>query len=182
MIGPVDIERVQFKTTRVKEGYDQDEVDAFLDRAADALKTQIEYANKAEGDNVRLRSEVATLKRQLQAYTDAPTGVLELVKTEQPEPTAMAGRLLELAQQTADEVTARAQREAADIAARARAIADETLEEAQREANEKRRAAEVEAYNAEQRLVAAKASERRQRDFLHSVAAEVTAAASKLEG
>ena len=178
MIGPADIERVQFSTTRLKEGYDQDQVDSFLDRVADSLRKELEGRVTAEAEASRLRTRYEELKRQHDAYTDAPTSVVPVP----PEPTAMAGRLLELAQQTADEVTARAQAEAVDIQRRAEESARETIAEGVREAEQRRRAAESEAYASEQKLIAVKAAERRQHDFLNTIAAEVTAVAQKLEG
>lgn len=149
VLGPVDIEHVEFKVTRLKEGYDQDEVDNFLDRVADSLRSALSSNGNLESESVRLRQENATLKRQLEASSEAPTQQIPLV---QPEPTAAAGRLLELAQKTADEVIAKAQAEAVEIQKRADANARDTLSEAVAEGNRRKQAAEAAAYQAEQQL------------------------------
>lgn len=149
MIDPHDIERVQFKVTRLKEGYDQDQVDNYLDRVADALRSIIETSAVQEGENVRLKRELAEAKRRVTALTDAPTQALPV-----QDGTAAAGRLLELAQKTADEVVAKAQAEAVEIARRAQQSADEALAAAVDEAFARKRKAESDAYRAEQELAA----------------------------
>lgn len=152
MIDPQSIERVQFKVTRLKEGYDQDQVDNYLDRVADALRSAHNDANALEAENVRLKRELAETQRRITALTDAPTQALPV----QQDGTAAAGRLLELAQKTADEVVAQAQGEAVAIQQRADASAHETLNAAVEEANRRKRAAEADAYRAEQELAAIK--------------------------
>lgn len=170
VLGPADIERVQFKVTRVKEGYDQDEVDNFLDRVSETLRQALSSNGNMEAENVRLRSENATLKRQLTAASEAPTQALPPVPAEAPkvEPTVAASRLLELAQKTADEVVAQAQKNAADIQARADENARDTLNKATNDADARRRKAEAEAYGAEQEL--AKIKETRDATRSHLVA------------
>lgn len=146
MVDPQDIERVEFSTTRLKGGYDPDEVDNFLDRVADTLRSKDETLAQRDGEIVTLRRRVAELERQA---NDTPTTQLPVF---QPEPTAAAGRLLELAQKTADEVIAQAQGEAVEIQRRADENAHETLNAAVEEANKRKRAAEAAAYKAEQDL------------------------------
>lgn len=146
MVDPQDIERVEFSTTRLKAGYDPDEVDNYLDRVADALRSRNEELNRANGEIVTLRRRIAELER---AANDTPTTQLPVF---QSEPTAAAGRLLELAQKTADDVIAQAQAEAVEIQKRADANAHDLLNEAVEEANKRKRAAEAAAYKAEQDL------------------------------
>lgn len=106
---PADIDRKEFKTTRVKEGYDQDEVDAFLDAV------QKDYAFLQQ-TVAKLDDENATLRRIVEASKEAPTAVLTAV----PEkPSAVAERLLEAAEKAA-----------AEHEAEARAKADEVVREA----------------------------------------------------
>lgn len=111
MISPADIEKIQFSPTRIKEGYDQNEVDTFLDRV------QEDYA-KALADVERWRLEAERLKRLLDAAADTPTAVLP--KT----PAGSAEKILVLAQRTADQLQADANSEAGQIRAAANADAD----------------------------------------------------------
>ena len=146
MIDPQDIERVEFATTRLKAGYDPDEVDNFLDRVAADYRSVLSSNALHEQDNARLKRRVAELERRAD---DTPTTQLPVVA---PDPTAAAGRLLDLAQRTADEVIAQAQAEAVAIQQRADESARDTLNEAVEEGNKRKRAAEAEAYRAEQDL------------------------------
>jgi DivIVA domain-containing protein len=146
MVDPHDIERVEFSTTRLKAGYDPDEVDNYLDRVADTLKARNEALNKANDEIVLLRRRVAELER---AANDAPTAQLPAVA---PAPTEAAGRLLDLAQKTADEVIAQAQAEAVEIQRRADENARDTLNAAVEEGNRRKRDAEAAAYKAERDL------------------------------
>lgn len=146
MIDPRDIERVEFSTTRLKSGYDPDEVDNFLDRVAGTLRTVLTSNGEMSEENARLKRRVAELERRAD---DTPTTQLPLVA---PDPTAAAGRLLELAQKTADDVIAQAQAEAVAIQQRADENARDTLNSAVAEGNQRKRKAEAEAYKAEQDL------------------------------
>lgn len=151
MIDPQSIEEVQFKTTRVKEGYDQDEVDNFLDRVADALRSALGSNGNLVAENERLRRKVAELERAAHHKAEALTMELPVV---QSQPTEAAARLLELAQKTADDVVAQAQQNAVDITARADESARDIVNEATNEADRRKRAAEAEAYRAEEKLKA----------------------------
>jgi DivIVA domain-containing protein len=146
MIDPQDIERVEFSTTRLKGGYDPDEVDSFLDRVADTLRAVNDSNGNLEAENVTLRRRVAELERRAD---DTPTTQLPVIQAAQ-EPTAAAARLLDLAQKTADEVTAQAQAEAVEIIKRADESARDITNAATVDADNRRRAAEAEAYRAEQ--------------------------------
>lgn len=103
MISPADINRKQFATTRIREGYDQNEVDDFLDRV------EVDYANALkENDALRRRP------------TNPPEAVTQVVPV---TPSASAERLLEAAQKIADEVVAEANVEAGKIRDAADAVA-----------------------------------------------------------
>lgn len=151
MIDPREIEEVEFKTTRFSEGYDQDEVDNFLDRVALELRNAHTSNSNLEAENQRLRRKVAELERVAQNHSEAPTTQLPVI---QAQPTESAARLLELAQKTADDVVAQAQQNAVDITARADESARDIVNEATQEADRRRRAAEGEAYRAEEKLKA----------------------------
>lgn len=112
MITPADIDKKKFGTTRLKEGYDQDEVDAFLDRvAAEYRQTLKQMAEQQE--------EIGRLRRALDsAKNEAATQVLPVA------PAASAERILVAAQRTADQVEAEANIEAGRIRAVARAEAE----------------------------------------------------------
>ena len=153
MVDPQDIERVEFSTTRLKAGYDPDEVDNYLDRVADTLRSRNEQLNKANEEIVTLRRRLAELERRA---NDTPTAQLPMI-TDRPAsapPSEQAARLLELAQKTADDVTAQAQKEAVDIVARADESARDIVNKATVDAEQRRRAAEAQAYKAEQDLAA----------------------------
>ena len=70
MLTPKDIDEMQFRATRLKEGYDQEEVDSFLDRVA------ADYA-LALNDLAKAQDQVASLKRRNEALTNQPTEALD---------------------------------------------------------------------------------------------------------
>lgn len=95
------INNKKFRTTRIREGYDPNEVDLFLDAVAETVKSL--------GDQVISLSQRTT--QQL------PTGAVE--------------RVLAVAQRAADEVEAEANHKAAQIIAEATAKAEEIERQAQ---------------------------------------------------
>lgn len=98
MFTPADIQNVRFATTRLREGYDQDEVDAYLDGLADQLKVMEERIRTLQGDNDTLR----------RLRDEAPTAVIA-------PPAPSADGILRLAQETADKHVALAKAEADEI-------------------------------------------------------------------
>jgi DivIVA domain-containing protein len=86
---PEDVRNKQFSTVRMKEGYNEDEVDAFLD--------------EVEAEVARLGDELAIAREQLAAAAPVP---------EAAGTSAAAARILEMAQRTADEYVAEARRKA----------------------------------------------------------------------
>ncbi|PRX98496.1 DivIVA domain-containing protein [Allonocardiopsis opalescens] len=154
---PADVRNKQFSTTRLRPGYDEEEVDAFLDEVEAELDRLIQ-------ENEELRAKLAeSLRGKPLGMASAP--VMDPVRQElppeppkpepQPEPRpepplpmAMgmpqggednmdtAARVLALAQQTADQAIADARREADETLGRARHEADSILGKARRQAEQ----------------------------------------------
>src|ERR1017187_7103958 len=140
---PADVRNKQFSTTRLRPGYDEEEVDAFLDEVEVGLDRLIQEnedpgAKRAEslrGDKVpmsALSSPLADPAPERMAPEPPPRPEPE----RRPEPQRMgmppvednmdtAARVLALAQQTADQAIADARREADETLGRARRAADE---------------------------------------------------------
>ncbi|MEU0570805.1 DivIVA domain-containing protein [Nonomuraea sp. NPDC005983] len=160
---PADVRNKQFSTTRLRPGYDEEEVDAFLDEVEAELDRLIQ-------ENEELRAKLAEAMRGKvpggMNMPMAPAPVQEQPKPEmmappqpepmrapepqpqpQPVPVAMnmppaednmdtAARVLALAQQTADQAISDARREADETVTRARREADEILTKARRQAEQ----------------------------------------------
>ena len=89
-----DVHDKQFKLVRNSTGYDMDEVDAFLDEVESAV----------EG----LADQLEAAEERIAALEAAPTA---------PDTSAAAARILEMAQQTADEYVSEARRTADGLVA-----------------------------------------------------------------
>ena len=151
---PADVRNKQFSTTRLRPGYDEEEVDAFLDEVESELDRLIQ-------ENEELRAKLAECMRGGKSAVPALSSPLSDPKPEmmapermeperrQPEPVMMGGgmphiednmdtaaRVLSLAQQTADQAIADARREADETLGRARREADEVLTTARRQAEQ----------------------------------------------
>jgi DivIVA domain-containing protein len=151
---PADVRNKQFSTTRLRPGYDEEEVDAFLDEVESELDRLIQ-------ENEELRAKLAECLRGGKSAVPALSSPLSDPKPEmmapermeperrQPEPVMMGGgmphiednmdtaaRVLSLAQQTADQAIADARREADETLGRARREADEVLTKARRQAEQ----------------------------------------------
>jgi DivIVA domain-containing protein len=153
---PADVRNKQFSTTRLRPGYDEEEVDAFLDEVEAELDRLIQ-------ENEELRAKLTEVLRGggggkpgIPALTSPlsdskpPDMMMPEPPQErrQPEPMMMGGmhpvednmdtaaRVLSLAQQTADQAIADARREADETLGRARREADETLTKARRQAEQ----------------------------------------------
>jgi DivIVA domain-containing protein len=151
---PADVRNKQFSTTRLRPGYDEEEVDAFLDEVEAELDRLLQ-------DNEELRAKLGEVLRGGKApvglgggHMDSPA---ELMPPEpqrheperrQPEPVSAGGmrpvpdnmdtaaRVLALAQQTADQAIADARREADETLGRARREADDLLTKARRQSEQ----------------------------------------------
>jgi DivIVA domain-containing protein len=152
---PADVRNKQFSTTRLRPGYDEEEVDAFLDEVEAELDRLIQ-------ENEELRAKLTEVLRGgggSKPGIPALTSPLSDAKNDmmapeppqerrQPEPMMMGGmhpvednmdtaaRVLSLAQQTADQAIADARREADETLGRARREADELLTKARRQAEQ----------------------------------------------
>ncbi|MGH3373729.1 MAG: DivIVA domain-containing protein, partial [Actinoallomurus sp.] len=159
---PADVRNKQFSTTRLRPGYDEEEVDAFLDEVEAELDRLIQ-------ENEELRAKLAECLRGKVPAMAAPivepkpemTHMPEPPKRMEPEPEPMLGglsmppaappppvsspgednmdtaaRVLALAQQTADQAIADARREADETLGRARREAEEILGKARRQSEQ----------------------------------------------
>jgi DivIVA domain-containing protein len=149
---PADVRNKQFSTTRLRPGYDEEEVDAFLDEVEAELDRLIQ-------ENEELRAKLAEVLRggKVPAALNAPhmESAPELMAEpprhepeRRPEPVMMgsmkpvednmdtAARVLALAQQTADQAIADARREADETLGRARREADDLLTKARRQSEQ----------------------------------------------
>ena len=149
---PADVRNKQFSTTRLRPGYDEEEVDAFLDEVEAELDRLIQ-------ENEELRAKLAEVLRggkapALSASNAEPGADLmsepprhEPERLAPPEPVMMptrpvvdnmdtAARVLALAQQTADQAIADARREADETLGRARREADDILSKARRQSEQ----------------------------------------------
>jgi DivIVA domain-containing protein len=163
---PTDVRNKQFSTTRLRPGYDEEEVDAFLDEVETELSRLLQ-------ENEELRSKLAECMRgetsaipslasplsdpepEMAAPPDwgAPVmlGAPPVMSPEQqrrPEPVMAGGggapahnmdsitRVLTLAQQTADQAVADARREASETLGQARQEATDILSRARHQAEQ----------------------------------------------
>ena len=150
---PADVRNKGFSTTRLRPGYNEEEVDAFLDEVEAELDRLIQ-------ENEELRAKLAEVLRGGRSAVPSLNSPLSDPKPEmmapermeperrQPEPVMMGGmpsiednmdtaaRVLSLAQQTADQAIADARREADETLGRARREADEVLTKARRQAEQ----------------------------------------------
>jgi len=154
---PADVRNKQFSTTRLRPGYDEEEVDAFLDEVEAELDRLIQ-------ENEELRAKLAECLRGKVPAMAAPIvepkpDVAKIPEPPRPEPQPQpepepalggltmaapsgednmdtAARVLALAQQTADQAIADARREADETLGRARREAEEILGKARRQADQ----------------------------------------------
>jgi DivIVA domain-containing protein len=150
---PADVRNKQFSTTRLRPGYDEEEVDAFLDEVEAELDRLIQ-------ENEELRAKLAECLRGKVPAMAAPIvepkpdlpPMPEPPRPEpkpEPEPAPLgmsapsgednmdtAARVLALAQQTADQAIADARWEADETLGRARREAEEIVGKARRQADQ----------------------------------------------
>jgi DivIVA domain-containing protein len=156
---PADVRNKQFSTTRLRPGYDEEEVDAFLDEVEAELDRLIQeneelrakLAECLRGKVPAMAAPIVEPKPDVQKIPEpprpepqpqpepepAPLGALGMA----PAPTGednmdTAARVLALAQQTADQAIADARREADETLGRARREAEEILGKARRQADQ----------------------------------------------
>jgi DivIVA domain-containing protein len=120
---PADIRRKEFTTVRLREGYDEKEVDAFLD--------------EVQGELARLLAENEKLRSASAEGGSAPEHVTAATTPDAGAATPDAAvRMLALAQRTADETVAEARQEADRLLADSRGAAEELQRSAQGRADE----------------------------------------------
>jgi DivIVA domain-containing protein len=148
-VTPADVRNKQFASTRLRPGYDEEEVDAFLDEVEAELERLLQ-------ENQELRAKLSEVMRGGAAVPmlssplgdpepemRAPQPVLQPEYRPEPVPAPSAAdgmgtvaRVLALAQQTADQAIADARREASETLGRARHEADEILGKARQQAEQ----------------------------------------------
>src|SRR6266699_7128280 len=150
---PADVRNKQFSTTRLRPGYDEEEVDAFLDEVEAELDRLIQ-------ENEELRGKLTEVLRGGKApvalnapHADPPPELIppeppRIEPERRPQEAVMMGmkpvednmdtaaRVLALAQQTADQAIADARREADETLGRARREADDLLTKARRQSEQ----------------------------------------------
>ncbi len=146
---PADVRNKQFSTTRLRPGYDEEEVDAFLDEVEAELDRLIQ-------ENEELRAKLTEVMRggplggPAGPHADGPDLMpgephrMEDRRAAEPMPVMKpaednmdtAARVLALAQQTADQAIAVARREADETLNRARREADDLLTKARRQSEQ----------------------------------------------
>ncbi|WP_068689838.1 DivIVA domain-containing protein, partial [Thermobifida halotolerans] len=162
---PADVRNKQFSTTRLRPGYDEEEVDAFLDEVEAELDRLIQENEELRGKLAEcLRGKVPPAgmndfqPQEPPAPQEAPKPEMpmrqqpEPMRQQQPEPAQAAAppmglpggddnmdtaaRVLALAQQTADQAISDARREADETLGRARHEAEDILGKARRQAEQ----------------------------------------------
>src|SRR5437764_14168505 len=119
---PDAVQNKRVSTVRFKEGYDEEEVDAFLDEVEAELRRLL-------GENSDLRSRPAAAVAT--AAPPAPAAAPRPAPGEEPQEAAL--RTLLLAQRTADEAIAEAKAEADQLVSAARDKAASLEREAQQQ-------------------------------------------------
>lgn len=164
MITPADINQKQFSTTRIKEGYDQEEVDGFLDLVEVALTKALSERNEWERTAEELRKRLDNLSRN---EDTTPTQVLPLT------PVGGAEKILVAAQRTADLVEAEANAEAGRIRAAARAEADNVRNTAESERQRILNQLESERVELEEKIEGLKAKRSNYKTWLRAALAKI---------
>jgi DivIVA domain-containing protein len=161
---PEDVQNKRFTHTRLKSGYDEDEVDSFLDEVEAEMRRLV-----AENTSLRAAASAAPAAAAVAAPA-APA------RAEDPNETAL--RTLTLAQRTAEEAISQAKAEAEQVVTAARAHAstierDATAEHAKKVGELERQRSAIEAQLADLRGF--------ERDHLTRVRAYLESQLSELE-
>ncbi|MFB4316254.1 DivIVA domain-containing protein [Actinomadura sp. 21ATH] len=159
---PADVRNKQFSTTRLRPGYDEEEVDAFLDEVEAELDRLIQeneelrakLAECLRGKVPAMAAPIVEPKPDVAKMPEPPRPPEPQPQQHEPEPVGLGGglgmapapsgednmdtaaRVLALAQQTADQAIADARREADETLGRARREAEEILGKARRQADQ----------------------------------------------
>jgi DivIVA domain-containing protein len=131
-----DVQNKQFSTTRLRPGYDEQEVDAFLDEVATEL-TRLTLENAQF--RARLAEELSSARTSMPSTPAAPLTDGGTPPTEDHaagEDINTVARVLVLARQVADQAIADGRREADEMLSRARLQADDIQMAAHRQAEQ----------------------------------------------
>jgi DivIVA domain-containing protein len=138
---PAEVHNVAFKKPSIgKRGYDEDEVDAFLDLVEAELSRLIE-------ENAELSARVAGSETGAPAPQSASAPPTVPVQVSAADTGAQAARLLGLAQETADKLTAEAKAESDKMLADAKGQADALVTDATARAEATERDSRIRAEN-----------------------------------
>ena len=150
---PADVRNKQFATTRLRPGYDEEEVDTFLDEVETELERLLQENQELRAKLAERLGDGTPASAALSSALTGPdpdrmaaepvlpgpqrTPVPALMGMPGQEPNmGTVARVLVLAQQTADQALADARREAGETLGRARRAADEILGTARSQAEQ----------------------------------------------
>ena len=160
-----DVLNKKFQPTKFREGYDQDEVDEFLDQIVEAMRDleneNAELKAKLDAANARVAelSEGAPVVTATPVSPVAPVApVVEspIVETPKIEPSSnnaeSAAAMLEMAQRLHDEYVAKGKAERERIVTEARATGEQLTREAENQRNQTLSQLEKERANLEHKI------------------------------
>lgn len=144
-----DIVNKKFQPTKFREGYDQDEVDDFLDEVVNTLDAMTKERDTLKGQLEEAQRRIAELEEgtaNTQAYAEEASDEVQPEVEPQPEAVAVvmptppaenestsAVSMLTMAQRLHDEYVQNGQQEGEEIIAKARLEADRIVSEAEQE-------------------------------------------------
>lgn len=157
-----DVLNKKFQPTKFREGYDQDEVDEFLDQIVEAMRDleneNAELKAKLEAANARVAelSEGAPVVTATPVAPVAPVVESPIVDTPKIEPSGnnaeSAAAMLEMAQRLHDEYVAKGKAERERIVTEARATGEQLTREAENQRNQTLSQLEKERANLEHKI------------------------------
>lgn len=160
-----DVLNKKFQPTKFREGYDQDEVDEFLDQIVEAMRDleneNAELKAKLEAANARVAelsegAPVVTATPVSPVVPVAPVVESPIVDTPKIEPSGnnaeSAAAMLEMAQRLHDEYVAKGKAERERIVTEARATGEQLTREAENQRNQTLSQLEKERANLEHKI------------------------------
>ena len=160
-----DVLNKKFQPTKFREGYDQDEVDEFLDQIVEAMRDleneNAELKAKLDAANARVAelsegAPVVTATPVSQVAPIAPVVESPMVETPKIEPSGnnaeSAAAMLEMAQRLHDEYVAKGKAERERIVTEARATGEQLTREAENQRNQTLSQLEKERANLEHKI------------------------------
>lgn len=157
-----DVLNKKFQPTKFREGYDQDEVDEFLDQIVEAMRDleneNAELKAKLDAANARVAelSEGAPVVTATPVAPVAPVVESPIVETPKIEPggnnAESAAAMLEMAQRLHDEYVAKGKAERERIVTEARATGEQLTREAENQRNQTLSQLEKERANLEHKI------------------------------